>query len=198
MVNQLKDIAKLDKDVHLDLVQAAESSQEGSVKSALSSYKAKLPKEKLAPYYTALYGGDAKKGEAIVKTHGSAQCTRCHKVAGYGGNVGPDLSDIGLQKDDKYLLESLVDPQAQVALGFALISVTLNDGKLLSGIVKSETKLELVLQIGEENKIIKIADIKSRSQSISGMPPMAFILKPHEIRDAIAYLKSLKTKPGKH
>src|SRR6266853_1322286 len=48
--------------------------------------------------------GDAKKGAAIYKT---LACASCHIVAGEGGTVGPDLTDIGVQRGAAYLREAV-------------------------------------------------------------------------------------------
>ena len=40
--------------------------------------------------------------------------------------------------------------------------------------------------------LIKVDDIKSRSKLLSSMPPMTGILSPRDLRDMIAYLKTLK------
>jgi mono/diheme cytochrome c family protein len=39
---------------------------------------------------------------------------------------------------------------------------------------------------------VKKADIKTRTQPVSVMPPMGDILSPRELRDLIAYLVALK------
>ncbi len=46
-------------------------------------------------------------------------CIACHKVAGQGGVIGPDLSQIGATRDSEYLRRAILDPNAEVAEGFA-------------------------------------------------------------------------------
>ena len=45
-------------------------------------------------------------------------CTACHKVAGQGGELGPDLSRIGATRDADYLRRAILDPGAEVPEGF--------------------------------------------------------------------------------
>ena len=45
-------------------------------------------------------------------------CVACHKVAGQGGVLGPDLSSIGASSDRVYLRRAILDPAADVAEGF--------------------------------------------------------------------------------
>ena len=61
----------------------------------------------MAKFATALNGGDIAKGKDIFLNHGAAQCIRCHKVNGYGADVGPDLSTLAKDRDRRYILERL-------------------------------------------------------------------------------------------
>jgi mono/diheme cytochrome c family protein len=45
-------------------------------------------------------------------------CVACHKVAGQGGEIGPDLSSIGARKDREYLRRAILNPAADVAEGY--------------------------------------------------------------------------------
>lgn len=62
--------------------------------------------------------GNAATGEKIFRTHQVAACIRCHALNGEGGIVGPPLDGIGLRKDRNYILESLVNPTAELAEGY--------------------------------------------------------------------------------
>ena len=45
-------------------------------------------------------------------------CTTCHKLAGEGGELGPDLSHIGATRDAAYLRRAILDPAADIAAGY--------------------------------------------------------------------------------
>ncbi|GMR21687.1 MAG: hypothetical protein BMS9Abin36_2291 [Gammaproteobacteria bacterium] len=45
-------------------------------------------------------------------------CNACHKVEGAGGELGPDLSQIGSQRDAAYIRRAILDPNADIAEGF--------------------------------------------------------------------------------
>jgi mono/diheme cytochrome c family protein len=68
--------------------------------------------------------GDAKRGESIFWSHPVAACMNCHMLGGKGSTVGPALDGIGSLKDEAYLLESLVNPNAKLASGFDNIPVS--------------------------------------------------------------------------
>src|SRR5262245_6595229 len=48
--------------------------------------------------------GDPGRGKAIFNSE-AAGCAACHKVAGQGGDVGPDLSLVGGKLDRTHLIE---------------------------------------------------------------------------------------------
>jgi putative membrane-bound dehydrogenase-like protein len=64
--------------------------------------------------------GDSKRGEQIFLNHPVAGCARCHAIGGQGGVVGPALDGLASRKDEAYILESLMNPNAKLADGFKL------------------------------------------------------------------------------
>src|SRR5690349_3890479 len=51
-------------------------------------------------------GGNATRGKGVF-TSAVAKCAVCHRVHGQGGDVGPDLSQIGGKFDRTHLIESI-------------------------------------------------------------------------------------------
>ena len=107
---------------------------------------------------------------------------------------GPDLSRIGSTLTRPQLVEALLAPNARIAPGFGVVSVTLKNGDKADGTLRSETDTEVVLLTGTppaERKIAK-ADIASRTDPISAMPPLGLILKPREVRDLVEFLAGMR------
>lgn len=185
---------KVDAIAKLELLEAAGLRQEPEIKTALASYQASLGKDDpLAGYLATLEGGDAKRGEILFQTHGTAQCARCHRVGAddkTGGEAGPNLAGIGKAHDRKYLLESLIVPGRAVAPGFGVVSLTLNNGGTLGGVLLAEAPDSYDLLVGPDSFRVKKSDVKSATPPVSAMPPMAGLLSPREMRDIIAYLAS--------
>ncbi|MCF6313712.1 MAG: HEAT repeat domain-containing protein [Verrucomicrobiales bacterium] len=183
----------------LDVITAAQARAEAvpKIKAALVEFgKIRKPGDLVASYYECLEGGDAEKGKDIFMNHIAAQCVRCHKYnKGKGSTIGPNLKSVGREKDRRYILESVLNPQAVIAPGYGTISVTLKNGDTVAGQFRKETKKELEIR-DADNKTIKVPldQIKERSMVISTMPPMIALLKKHEIRDVVAYLATLKAK----
>ena len=75
-------------------------------------------------------GGGAPDGKALFTSNG---CGACHQLAdaGTAGGVGPDL-DQGLKgKDDAFIKQSIVDPNAEVTSGFQPNVMPANFGQTL-------------------------------------------------------------------
>ena len=106
--------------------------------------------------------------------------------------MGPELTHVGAKGRD-YILESLALPQAKIAPGFGMMTVTKKDGSVIAGAPKSEDAKALVILLPDgKEQSVAIAEIASRTPPISSMPPMGAILKPEELRDLVEYLSSLK------
>ena len=178
--------------IQLDLLEAA-ASREGLKPKAEAYLQAHPTNAEL------LEGGDVANGKDIATNHLGANCLACHTIeAKEGSQVGPNLKIIGSQKDRAYILESLLNPTAKVAPGYGLVSVTLKDGKNISGSLDKEDTTQLVLRMADgKTQTLARDDIASATPPISVMPPMLGILTKPQIRDLVAYLASLKSKSTK-
>jgi len=197
ILGMLKSIDTQPVAVHLDILEAAKAAGKPALTKALEAYEAKLPKDDpLASFQVTLAGGDLGKGRGIFYGHGAAQCIRCHKADPNrrGGEAGPHLKDSGKKHDAVYLLESLVVPNARIASGFGMVSLTMKDGSLLAGMLVKDAPESVTLTNPADGKESTHArkDIASVSSAMSTMPPMGQILTKKEMRDLIAYLQSLK------
>ena len=124
--------------------------------------------------------------------HPAAQCIRCHKIGSTGGVLGPDLSQIASRLTSEKILESLINPQAELAEGYGLLVANLKDGTTVSGsIVKAVRKVIRCSLPTERSSTIERSSIENEVLA-SPMPPTGAILSKTEIRDLIAYLASLK------
>lgn len=68
--------------------------------------------------------GDAKRGEKIFWEHPVAACKNCHMLKGQGSAVGPALDGIASRKDEAYILESLINPNAKLAEGYTATPIS--------------------------------------------------------------------------
>lgn len=138
-------------------------------------------------------GGNAARGKELFLSE-KLKCATCHKVGRQGGLAGPDLSLVAGKLDKTHLIESLLDPSAQILEGFRTTNVVLNDGRVLSGIVTNETDAGFTL-VDATNRatVVDRQTIEERStSSVSLMPAnLTASLSPAQFTDLIAYLETL-------
>jgi quinoprotein glucose dehydrogenase len=185
----------LPEELRLDVLDAAAKRTSELIQQKLTTYAMSRPKDDpLAPYEVTLFGGASALGKRIFFEKPEAQCVRCHRINGKGGDVGPDLTHVGSQKDRHYLLESMVLPNKQIAQGFDSVMVFLKNGDSQAGVLKSETPDELVLNSPDNGLVtIKKSEIKSRRAALSPMPEgLGQILSKDDLRNLVQYLSSLK------
>jgi quinoprotein glucose dehydrogenase len=182
--------------VQLDLVDAAQSNGSAALAAQLESYRQAQPAGTLAAAFrdALLAGGSASRGRQTFGENPAAGCPRCHTIGTEGSDVGPNLTHIGTALSRDLLLQALMEPNARIAPGFGTVSVTLRSGERVDGTIREETASELLIVAGTpaaERRIAK-AEIASRSNPVSAMPPMGQLLKLREIRDLVEFLGTLK------
>jgi len=154
------------------------------------------PKDPVSKFRNSLVGGDAERGREIFFGHTAAQCVRCHKISGVGGDAGPDLTEVVKRNPEKtreHILESLALPSAKLAVGYAAVTLDLADGRVIGGVITAEDKKNVTVKT-PEGKLITLpaGDIDKRSVQPSSMPAMDKTLTPREVRDLIEFLSTLK------
>ncbi|QDV35463.1 PQQ-dependent sugar dehydrogenase [Tautonia plasticadhaerens] len=140
--------------------------------------------------------GDPALGRSLFFDESRAACSRCHKAGGEGGEVGPDLSDVGAKLDRPYLVESVLEPSRQIVEGYRASLVATADGRVLSGLVRAGEDGSLVIVDSEARVTTVPADqVEQRSDSdLSQMPDdLAASLSPEEFAGLISYLGTLRT-----
>ncbi len=183
----------LPPEVHLDLLLAAEASDSNMLHELLQEYEqGKNPDDSVSVYAESLHGGDAARGERIFYQDVSAQCMRCHAVAGEGGDAGPDLSDVGARSTRDQLLRSLVEPSANVTPGYGVVTIVLEDGETVRGVLLEESDSEITLRSGNTQQTIPKDQIESRTDSPSSMPPMGDLLTRSQLRDLVEFMTTLE------
>lgn len=175
----------------LEITEAAE--KHDNAKLAIAAYEKTLTSP-FAKFNVALTGGDKDAGEKLFKEHPVAACLRCHKVNNSGGDAGPDMTGFAVKHDRAYILESIVNVNAKIAQGFQMVILTMKDGSVKAGALKTEENGVLTIQPpGTPAEQVKAADIAKRDTAPSGMiPNLGDLLTKREIRDIVEYVSSLK------
>ncbi len=192
LLKQMAD-GKLSPDIHLELVEAIDSTRSPELIEQYKKVSAALsPGMSAAAYAGSLYGGDADRGRRILFRNETAQCIRCHSFDDMGGNAGPRLNGVGKRLSRQQILEALIEPSARIAPGFGVITLELKNGKTISGILLEENDKTLVLKGDKQNDSIAKDQIVKRTNALSSMPDMKNILSKKQIRDLVSFLSDLK------
>ncbi len=185
--------------LQLDLMDALTASPTESRQAAMNEFRASGDlSDPLTAFQVTLEGGNAEHGRELFVSHAVAQCIRCHTVNGRGGMAGPDLSAVAHPDrniDRRYLLESMVLPNARIAKGFGTVTLVLDTGKLVAGTIKDEDATSVTL-VTPSNETMRIArnTIDEQSATTSAMPAMTRALTLLDIRDITEYLSTLTTR----
>jgi putative heme-binding domain-containing protein len=116
-------------------------------------------------------------------------CGKCHRLFGEGGTVGPELTG-GQRGSLDYWLQNIVDPSATVGTNYRLSIVELKDGRILNGIVGTQTDRTIALQTATENVTLERGEIETIEASQLSIMPEGQLnaLTDEQIRDLIGYL----------
>jgi putative heme-binding domain-containing protein len=131
-------------------------------------------------------------GKAVFE--GKGACGRCHTIAGRGGSLGPDLSEIGLERSDASLRLSIVDPNAEIYREYLTVVVSTKQGQRIEGIALNEDDISIQLRDagGNPRSFLKADLTAVRREERSLMPSYAAKLSATEIDSVVEYLRSLR------
>lgn len=137
--------------------------------------------------------GDSARGKAYYESKGA--CATCHIVDGHGGNLGPDLTNIGTRRSAAYLREALIDPGAAVTEDFLVVALVTKDGRRIRGIRANEDSFTIQVRdsSGAFHSVRKsdLSELKKEFSS-SLMPSYRESLSSSEIDDMVAFLAGLR------
>lgn len=149
--------------------------------------------EKMLPYL------DAKANLHAGATVFQNLCTKCHRINGKGGVVGPDLTGVG-SRQSKDILAEIIDPNRSVESNFRLWIIETEDGDMLTGRLDTETKTSVeLLDLEGKRHVVDRRNIYSMRASPLSIMPVGLIdqLPAKDVASLIAFLKQ-STKHSAH
>ena len=186
-------------EVMLEVRELVDALATAKLEARMEAYDAKFKDASMEQQFAdSRVGGSIESGRALFKSGGAGECMRCHIINWEGGNVGPDLSEIGETKDHAYLLRAIVDPGSEIASGYGVMTVTTKQGDTLSGTYLGHDDASVQISMDDEPKTFSRDNLESIIEPVSGMPPMQYFISRREIRDLVAYLHSLKAQKEGH
>lgn len=149
--------------------------------------------EEALPVVETLAGRDFEKGHAMYQ---ATLCQSCHSMAGEGGAVGPDLTQLGTRFSPKDILDATINPSAVISDQYEASVFTMNDessvvGRLISEddgtyfVSQNPFAPDVLREIPKSNvKNTKVSEVSVM------LPGLINRLNEEELKDLMAYLVS--------
>jgi putative heme-binding domain-containing protein len=140
---------------------------------------------------------DAARGQALFSDQSRLACSKCHNVGANDKNnkPGPNLFAIG----DKYprpdLIEAVLQPSSNIAVGYGTTIITTKSGEDYTGILQqaNDSGLDIMGADGKTVHVPKAEIAEQRASSISLMPEgLQAGLSLQEFNDLMEYLITLR------
>lgn len=125
----------------------------------------------------------------------AAQCASCHRVAGKGGRLGPDLTRVGISRSRASLVREIRSPGEFVPPSFETVTLVTKDGQRIRGAKKNEDVFSI--QVMDTRERIQ-GYLKANLQEVvyekgSLMPAFAQArLNDNDLNDLVGYLSTLR------
>ncbi len=140
----------------------------------------------------------AERGRSFEKgrlAYQAAQCYKCHRFRGEGGDTGPDITGVGNRFDARYILESIILPSKVISDQYASTVLETSDGRVIVGRIIDDNGKRLLVRTDPfalQPVEVPKANVEKRSPSpVSEMPQgLVNVLTKEEILDLVAYLRS--------
>jgi putative membrane-bound dehydrogenase-like protein len=132
--------------------------------------------------------GEPRRGLAIF----AKTCASCHRLAGVGHEVGPDLASVG-DKSPEAVLTAILDPNQAVEARYLNYTATMKDGRSFTGVLANETGNSItVLEPEGKKRVILRKDLDELTSSGKSVMPEGLEkdLKAGDLADLIAFLRS--------
>ena len=115
--------------------------------------------------FATTQSGDANLGKIVYKN----QCSKCHQHQGEGVKIGPDMTGMAAHPKEELLIH-IMDPNRDVEGNFRQYVVSTKGGKILTGMLASETKssIELIDTEAKKQTVLRddIDEIKASDRSL--------------------------------
>jgi cytochrome c oxidase cbb3-type subunit 3 len=136
--------------------------------------------------------GNPLRGKALFAEQG---CVGCHIVDGLGGNLGPELSEVGARRSAGRLRQCVLEPSKALPDGFTVLRAVASDGSVIEG-----------MRVNEDSFTIQVRDYAGHFHSLrkftlqgltyekeaTPMPDYRDKLSAEDVDDVVAYLATLR------
>ena len=136
----------------------------------------------------------ALKGDVTRGKTAALRCVMCHRVEGQGADYGPSLTGWINNQGEERFVQAVLDPSAEIALGYPGDRISLKEGKEIHGLTLS-TNNPLIVQ--SQGGIVQVIP-SSRIESIDPLGRSLMLsadqlgLSSQDVADLVTYFKTLK------
>jgi putative heme-binding domain-containing protein len=129
------------------------------------------------------------------KMFSAAGCYNCHRVAGAGSTIGPDLTGVGGRFGVRDLLRSIVEPNHTISDQYQQMTFETN-GRIIVGRVMNLSAQDIIVNTDmldpKKTETILRSELDNQYPSDVSMMPSGLLntLKAEEILDLVAFLRS--------
>ena len=130
------------------------------------------------------------------KLYSAVLCSRCHSMGGQGGDIGPDLTQLGTRFSNKDMLEAILMPNKTISDQYASTVFSLKNGQSVLGRVINEDKVSYSISqnpfASDQLRKVSKKDVLTKKPSTESIMLSGLInpLGPDELKDLVAYLKA--------
>jgi putative heme-binding domain-containing protein len=139
--------------------------------------------------------GNGGRGKDLFFKSAGLQCINCHRIAGTGSTLGPDLTQIGKKYTRAQILESILEPSKSIDPKYVTYLVETTDGRVQTGLLAEKNSKEVVLRNAGDKEIRISADKVERlvPQKTSIMPELLLRdMTAEQAADLLEFLSSQK------
>jgi putative membrane-bound dehydrogenase-like protein len=131
--------------------------------------------------------GDPSAGRSVFLE----RCAACHKLFGEGNTVGPELT--GYERGNlDFWVDNIVYPSLEIREGFANYTARLQNGRVLIGMLESQSAQEVVLRdLAGQKTRLRLPDLAGLEASPVSLMPEGVLsgLSDQALRNLFAYLQ---------
>jgi putative heme-binding domain-containing protein len=137
--------------------------------------------------------GDAAAGRRLFFNPAGPRCSTCHKYAGRGGIMGPELTEIGNSTSRERIINSILQPSQEIAPEYQAWVLTTADGKTHTGLrlpKGGDDGKEIYADAAGKTLTLLSTEIEERKVAGTSIMPdnLVSTLSIDDLRDLVTFL----------
>lgn len=188
------------------VIHAAQSAEDPAIRGLLEPFVPREQRqrrlgERFPPEEVLSLVGDWRRGEQLFARSSTLACRNCHQIGELGKSFGPRLDQLkAARTTPEKLLESMIDPDAEIESKFATLSVLTVDGRVLTGLPlpASESESDGIRLKTLAGDLIELQpdEIEAQRPAPTSLMPRLLLkdLTAQEAADLLQYLRKVNAK----